>query len=143
MAHDSAGRNIRQTLLKERGFRVTPGREKLLQELEKTALPKAASYFEKKMSPYFDRVSVYRALEAFVQAGLARRVDLGHAHMHYEKASLSEHHHHLVCTRCGTIEDIVIDGKFRLEKKASEASKKFSVITSHSMEFFGLCKQCV
>ena len=45
------------------------------------------------------------ALEALANKNIIRRVDLGHSHTHYEMEK--KHHHHVVCTDCGDVEDVV------------------------------------
>jgi Fur family transcriptional regulator, ferric uptake regulator len=47
--------------------------------------------------------SVYRALELLSRMGLVRRMDLAEA-AYYEPAHAGgEHHHHVVCDRCGKV----------------------------------------
>src|SRR3954452_17917137 len=54
-----------------------------------------------------DRVgiaSVYRALEVLDDLGLVQRLDAGEGVVRYEPAPPSgEHHHHVVCDRCGRV----------------------------------------
>ncbi len=88
-----------------------------------------------------NEVTLYRALEAFAATGLVRRVDLGHDHAHYELMLGRGHHDHVVCTSCGTIEDVEGCALVPLEKKALVQSK-FRSIYSHNLEFFGLCRTC-
>jgi Fur family ferric uptake transcriptional regulator len=75
----------------------------------------------------------------FTEKGLTKQIQLQEGKFRYELATAAEHHH-LVCTKCGDIQDISdcnIDG---LEKDI-EKKKKFKV-TSHALEFFGLCSNC-
>ena len=47
--------------------------------------------------------SVYRALDLLHDLGLVKRLDVGDGTARYEPADPSgEHHHHLVCDRCGS-----------------------------------------
>ena len=49
--------------------------------------------------------SVYRALELLRELRLVQRLDVGDGTARYEPAHADgEHHHHLVCDRCGTVE---------------------------------------
>lgn len=50
--------------------------------------------------PSLDPSTVYRTLDALVEAGLALRSDLGAGRLHYEMAR-DHRHHHAVCQRCG------------------------------------------
>ena len=48
--------------------------------------------------------SIYRTLELLDRLGLARRVDAAEGIARYEPIDPSgEHHHHLVCERCGEV----------------------------------------
>jgi len=53
----------------------------------------------------------------------------------------TDHHHHLVCTGCNTIKKVVIGRHLQKEEKQLEKDNEF-VITNHSIEFFGLCRNC-
>lgn len=56
--------------------------------------------------PGFQRTTVYRTLDLLVEAGLARRVQLGHASAFEAVRAGSESHQHLVCDRCGGTFDV-------------------------------------
>ena len=88
-----------------------------------------------------DQVTVYRTLEAFAEKNLVRRINLGHSHADYELVR-ERHHHHLVCTQCDAIEDFEGCGVDLLAAKALRQSERFASVTEHSVELFGLCKQC-
>ena len=87
--------------LRERGFRATFGRVALLHALQSAEKPVTVEHLVKGLRGKVDQANVYRALEAFTKAGLVRRVDVGHQHMHYELSVLVPHHHHYVCQDCG------------------------------------------
>jgi len=89
-----------------------------------------------------NQTTLYRALESLTDSGVVRKVDLGHAHVHYEIVEGVPHHHHIVCNSCGKIEDIQNCGSDALEKKILGLSKTFHLIKSHSLEFFGVCNAC-
>jgi Fur family ferric uptake transcriptional regulator len=122
--------------LKDAGFKATPRRIELLELLWKEKEPLAVGMLAAKLKGEMNEVTLYRALEVFADAGLIRRVDLGHGHGHYEMEK--KHHHHVVCTDCGTIEDVTVCPLPALEK----SSRRFKSIYSHNVEFFGLCKEC-
>ena len=130
------------TLLRQYGFRATPGRIDLLQALKTAGKPLSIAAVAKKLKKKMDYASVYRALEALTDSGLVRRMSLGHAHTHYELTAGITHHHHIVCESCSHIEDIEDCDTTRIEKKTLKQSRDFSSIEFHSLEFFGLCKKC-
>jgi Fur family transcriptional regulator, ferric uptake regulator len=127
--------------LKEAGFKTTPGRLQLLELLQQIDEPLTVLAIQKRLHSKINEVTLYRALEAFAAAGLVRRVDLGHDHAHYELSLGRAHHDHVVCTNCGTIEDVEGCTLAPLQKKALTQSK-FKSIYSHNLEFFGLCRTC-
>jgi Fe2+ or Zn2+ uptake regulation protein len=94
----------------------------------------------KKLKKSLDEATVYRALEALASSGIIRRVDLGHSHAHYEFEK--SHHHHIVCTDCGVVEDIEVISVEKELEKMTGSSKQFKSIYSHNLEFFGSCKSC-
>lgn len=80
------------------GSRATPGRLALLRVLEHGRGPQSVAELRKKL-PALNQVTLYRALDALVSAGLVRRGE-NHRIAHYEYAQ-KPHHHHLVCADCG------------------------------------------
>jgi len=88
-------------LLREAGYRATPGRIALLASLKRARKPVSVEALAKELTGTLDQANTYRSLEALAKAGIVRRVDVGHQHMHYELAALKPHHHHYVCVDCG------------------------------------------
>lgn len=129
-------------LLRQSGLRATLGRTKLLEALAAEAKPITIEKLKKKLADRLDTVTLYRALEALREARIVERMDLQHGHAHYELIVGRPHHHHAVCRSCGTIEDIEIPHAAKPEKEAERRAKKFSVIDSYTLEFFGLCTSC-
>ena len=132
-----------EELLRSLHFRVTPGRIKILEVLTKEQKPITVVRLFELMGKSLDTVTLYRALEAFAEKGIVRRVDLGHSHAHYELAVTRKHHHHLVCTNCERVEDVMSCPPAAIEKEILAESKYFKNINTHALEFFGLCKTCV
>ncbi|MDP9302033.1 MAG: transcriptional repressor, partial [Actinomycetota bacterium] len=64
--------------------------------------------------------SVYRNLTVLERSHVVRRVITGEDFAHFELAEdLTEHHHHLVCSGCGAVEDVRIPP--RLERTMEQA----------------------
>ncbi len=90
--------------------------------------------------------SAYRNLTVLCEAGVARRLpgmdDLGR----FELAEdLAGHHHHVLCTNCGTLVDFA--ASTRLERALAEASRVVAEetgyeITGHRLDFDGRCPAC-
>jgi len=132
---------VHKKILQASGSKITPRRLALLAILKKANKPLSVEELAKALSGRMDRVTVYRALDALSAAGSVRRIDVGHAHAHYELTG--EHHHHLICKSCGRIEDVSECPGANLEKRALQTSKHFGRIEDHALEFFGLCNACV
>jgi Fe2+ or Zn2+ uptake regulation protein len=89
-----------------------------------------------------DRVTLYRTLETLVDVSIVRPVDLRHGHVDYELIEEGKHHHHIICEKCGYLEDFEWCADREAEEKALKATKHFASLSDHSYEFFGICKKC-
>jgi Fur family ferric uptake transcriptional regulator len=85
--------------------------------------------------------SVYRALELLARLDLVRRVDVGDGSARYEPALPGgEHHHHVVCERCGRVTEFADDG---LERAiAGLAARLDYAIEGHDVVLRGTCPGC-
>lgn len=83
--------------------------------------------------------TVYRTLQAFVDAGLVDVVKSDAGEAAYRRCSTT-HHHHLVCRSCGhTVE---IEGPTVEQWADSVAARHGFAEVSHTVELFGLCADC-
>ena len=130
------------TLLRETGHKVTPGRLSLLQVLAKADSPLSINEIVTKLKSEMNQATIYRAVEALADVGVIRRVDMQHAHTHYELSAGEKHHHHLICKMCGVTEDVERCDIEMIEKSVLRRSKNFASIKEHSLEFFGYCRKC-
>ncbi|MDR3547702.1 MAG: Fur family transcriptional regulator [Candidatus Pacebacteria bacterium] len=133
-------------LLRTHGLKATPQRVQVLGLLASARKPVSISELQKKAeksNEALDSVTLYRSLEMLVENSLARPVDLRHGHTDYELTAGREHHHHIVCVKCGAIEDFEWCPEPDLEKKILRNTKSFAKLTDHSLEFFGVCKKCI
>jgi Fur family ferric uptake transcriptional regulator len=128
-------------MLHQGGYKATPGRVGLLQTLFGEEKPVTVSQLEKKLRNKVDKVTLYRALQSLVASGAVREVDFRHGHAHYELQALRAHHHHIICTSCGLVEDVACNTE-PFVKQVAKKAKHFTTIADHSMEFFSLCKSC-
>lgn len=90
--------------------------------------------------------SAYRNLAVLEQADVVRRVITEGDFARFElDEGLTEHHHHLVCSNCGRIEDVAIPANVersigrtfdRLAKGAGFAS------VDHRLDLIGRCRSC-
>jgi Fur family ferric uptake transcriptional regulator len=129
-----------RALLHEAGFKATPARLALLALFKKTGKPLSIKYIQEHLGTKdTDQATIYRMINALEQSDVVKYIDLKHGHGHYELVSPA-HHHHIVCEKCGKIQDVSCDTK-ALQAKILKSSG-FSKINDHSLEFFGICKSC-
>ena len=123
-------------------LRATPARMALMSFLEASDKPvdvqTMIDYLDKKEIST-DPATVFRIVNMFTQKGLTKQIQLQEGKFRYELSNKANHHH-LVCTQCGDIQDISNCNIHALEKDIHK-KKKFKV-TSHSLEFFGVCSDC-
>lgn len=84
--------------------------------------------------------TVYRTLKLFAEAGIAREMQFGDGQTRYEHVGEGEHHDHLVCTRCGSIEEFENEAIEQLQAEVA-ASRGF-LIERHKLELYGVCGSC-
>lgn len=131
-------------ILRNNGFRVTHTRVRLLKLLEEAGTPLSIQMILSRWvkSPP-DQTTLYRSLTDLSTAGIVRRIDLNTGIAHFEYTPDRPHHHHVICTDCGTIEEIQRCSVGTLEKKIMSESSLFSEINTHNLEFFGRCNTCI
>jgi Fe2+ or Zn2+ uptake regulation protein len=130
------------SLLRDAGLRATPGRLALLGALAKEVKPVTVEQLGKRMNGALNQVTLYRALEALVDAGIVLRTSLGHEHAHFELIHGRPHHHHVVCRGCGLVEDIEVPHASAPERDAARRAKGFDRIDRYELEFSGVCRTC-
>ncbi len=83
--------------------------------------------------------TIYRTLNFLEEVNLISSISFGSDGKKYE-GNQKEHHDHLICTSCGKIVEFLDND---IEKKQEDiASKNGFTITDHSMQIYGLCKDC-
>lgn len=88
------------------------------------------------------RASIYRVLDELEGLGLVQRVETGQAMVRYERASAGEgeHHHHLVCERCGAVTPFTDPA---LERAISSISERVPLqVSEHEIVLRGACEDC-
>ncbi|MBK6936268.1 MAG: transcriptional repressor [Chitinophagaceae bacterium] len=106
-----------ETLLKRNHLSVTDSRKKILQLFFEQAGALAHGDIEKRAGERFDRVTVYRTLQAFVDKGIIHVIPTSDNSVRYALCKddcMEGHHHdhhiHFVCTNCNKtycLDDVV------------------------------------
>jgi len=131
--------------------RWTMPREVILNLLSRTSKHMSAKEIYAalhRMYPGIGLTTVYRTLDLLYRMGLIHKMDIGDGQSRYEFRSgeKKEHHHHLICTKCGKIIDYsdFIDEELELVNKVEKnlAQKYNFLVQDHNIEFYGLCEKC-
>jgi Fur family ferric uptake transcriptional regulator len=87
------------------------------------------------------RASVYRILDELEQLGLVQRVETGQAMVRYERVcGQDEHHHHLVCDKCGVVMPF---SDAELERAIGALSERVPLrVSEHEIVLHGSCEAC-
>jgi Fur family transcriptional regulator, ferric uptake regulator len=87
------------------------------------------------------RASVYRILELLSELRLVQRIDVGQGVARYERHQPDgDHHHHLVCDRCGQIAPFEDSA---LEQAIERVSRSLSfAVDDHDVVLHGACGDC-
>jgi Fur family transcriptional regulator, ferric uptake regulator len=90
--------------------------------------------------------SVYRNLVLLESAGVVHRIVTSDEFARYELAEeLTGHHHHLICTSCGRVEDVPASAG--LEASIADAVGQIDAATgfrtkAHRIDLVGRCRDC-
>jgi len=121
------------------GLRCTPQRYAVMAFLmECKRHPTAAEIFEavNHMDPRSSRATTYNNLRDLVQAGLVREVAVEGRAARFDAKGMR--HHHFICDRCGTVEDIEW---YKVPRPAASSLGK-RVLRECELIFRGLCTKC-
>jgi Fe2+ or Zn2+ uptake regulation protein len=97
-------------------------------------------------APSLTQSSAYRNLAMMESAGVVRRLVRGVDHARYELAEdLTGHHHHVICTGCGTITDFTLPPRLErsLDSAFTTAARNAGLSPRHhDIEIYGTCADC-
>jgi Fur family ferric uptake transcriptional regulator len=87
------------------------------------------------------RASVYRVLDLLAQHRLVQRLDMGDGTARYEAIEPGgDHHHHLVCERCGRL--VPFDDR-DLERSIEKLAVRLNFsVAEHDVTLHGACERC-
>lgn len=124
-------------------FRNTRQRRSVADALETLAEFHSAQDLHRIITERGGKVSlatVYRILQSLEETGEVDTVQGDDGQTLYRKCPADEHHHHLLCRRCGAAEDIEADVVEQWAEGIG-ASLGYSEIV-HTIELTGLCADC-
>ena len=128
--------------LKERGHRLTPQRQLILEAIEESAGHVSAESVHSKVAAQFPQVNistVYRTLELLQDLGLVTHTHFDDGIAQYHLASAAPHQH-MVCRRCGAEREIDVSVLDPLDRHLRE-QYDFRADLAH-FAIIGLCGPC-
>ena len=129
--------------LKDAGLKITLPRIKILQILESSTVHHLSAEDVYKHLLQNDEeiglATVYRVLTQFESAGLVIRHHFEGGHSVFELSS-NDHHDHLVCVKCGLVEEFHDEEIERRQENI--ARERGCELTDHNLNLYGLCPKC-
>lgn len=90
--------------------------------------------------------SAYRNLTELISVGVVHRIVSGDEYSHFELAEdLTSHHHHLVCTGCGRVTDVVLSDVLEssIDAGLDEVARSHGFRADHHrLDVLGRCDAC-
>ena len=129
--------------LRQRGYKITPQRRTILNAIVSShehLTPAAIHERVCQEHPGIGLVTIYRTLEILAGLGLICEIHGAGNYRSYLMRRPAEHHHHLVCSECGTVVDFTDCDLGELEHKLIEETD--FKISGHILEFVGQCREC-
>ncbi len=131
--------------LKQRGVRLTRQRQILLDLIDQSGQHLDAEQLFKlarEKDPKLNRVTVYRTLKLLKAGGLVDELDLMHheGDQHYYETRLKQEHAHVICLRCGKIEEFFGDLLQKMREQI-ESHFGFEIVLART-EVGGYCSHC-
>lgn len=131
--------------LKEKGVRLTRQRKILLDLIDQSGQHLDAERLftlAREKDPKLNRVTVYRTLKLLKEGGLVDELDLMHhsGDQHYYETRLKQEHAHVICLRCGKIEEFFGDLLQKMREQI-ESHFGFEVVLART-EVGGYCSHC-
>ena len=125
--------------------RYTSGRRRLVELLAEAPRPETIPELLGR-APSLAQSSAYRNLVVLEEAGVAHRVVTSDERSRYELAEdLMGHHHHLICTSCGKVDDFTVSTQ--MERSLEGALQRAVAGTgfspaAHRLDVLGTCASC-
>ena len=126
-------------VLEDRGHRVTNPRRAVVNLLDK----KEGGFSAEELCgelPQVGRATVYRTIKLLLDAGVICKLALPDGAPKYSLARV-EHHHHVLCIRCGAVSEFRDATVERLLRTLG--ADIVGEIVGHRMEFYIVCQECL
>jgi len=131
-----------KTIVRERKLRLSHPRVLIYQELSKTVTPLSPRELFQSLLKGKRKIgltSIYRCLDLFESLGIVFKIVNGST-VKYKLCELEDHHHHIVCKKCGDVVEFEFCDISGWSAKVTESTGYR--ITDHQLNFYGFCKAC-
>ncbi len=132
--------------LEAEGVRLTPGRRSTVQVLATMHGPRTAAEIHDQVGGKVPLSSLYRTLSILTDANVLSAQHGSDGVVRYELAEwFTGHHHHLVCTSCGTVVDVTPTAEHEKAMEqlvATMAQETGFAVSGHRFEIEGTCRAC-
>lgn len=144
-------------ILRDGGYKLTHQRKLILQAMannnDKHLNCDEIFSIISKENPEIGIATVYRTLLLFEKLNIVSKLNFDDGYSRYElDLGKEDHHHHLLCLKCGKVIEVQLDVESRLTPK-NEVSvlksfeeeigkEKDFTIVDHNVTFYGYCKDC-
>ena len=128
--------------LSQKGYRMTPQRLMILEAVENAEGHISAEEIYQHVCQRYPGVNistVYRTLELLKEEKLVTETDMGDGRVRFHSMG-HEHHHHLVCSKCGAVLDL--DESMLAPLTGALADQYGFKADIHHLAIFGRCKNC-
>lgn len=131
-------------LLRDNGLKFTIQREVILEMLyscDEHLTPELLHHLIQEKHPDLNTgiATVYRTLSLLEDSDMVTSLSFGAQGKKYELGA-KDHHDHIICTKCGAINEFVDDEiEIRQKKIAEELG---FLMQEHSMQIYGICQPC-
>jgi Fur family transcriptional regulator, ferric uptake regulator len=132
--------------LHEKGWRLTPQREIILQVFQELESGKhlSAEDLQEFLAGQGHNISlstIYRTVKMMARMGILRELELAEGHKHYEINQPSpHHHHHLICVSCNNTIEFRNDSILKIGDKT--AKKEGYHLLDCQMSIHAICPAC-
>ncbi|WP_110954012.1 transcriptional regulator PerR [Anaerosinus massiliensis] len=129
------------SLLREKGFKVTPQRLAIYSVLYNTTEHPSAETIFNQLQPHYPTMSlatVYKTIEILREIGLVQVLNVGEDSFRYD--ANTKNHPHIRCTVCKRVDDIYDVELSEFVNKIAE--KTAYQLTGQQFYFYGICPSC-